>query len=112
MATRYVWRKQDLNYSESTSAAQRVYVGDQDIYAGSGYTFDSTSGLYTLQNPEKINVKNLQNKSKYKYFIVGGSSGETVYDNSSHTLPESTTSTVSDSYYGGISDWWLWGWNF
>ena len=110
MATRHVWRKQDLAYTESTSAAQRVYVGNQDIYAGSGYTFDGSSGLYTLKSPEKINVKDLSNKSKYPYFIIGGSSGEIVYDNKSHTLPEGSYVETSDSYYGGVDSWWEWGW--
>lgn len=106
MATRYVWRKQDLSYSESSSAGQRVYVGDQSIYAGSGYTFDASTGQYTLTNPVKIQVGQLSNKTSYKYFIVGGSSGTTVYDNTSHSLPADETTSVSNSYYGGISEWW------
>ena len=59
MATRYVWRKQDLAYSESALTGQRVYVGNQDIYAGSGYTFNASTGLYTLKNPTKISVGQL-----------------------------------------------------
>lgn len=107
MATRYVWRKQDLAYSESTSSAQRVYVGDSDIYAAASYSFDVNTGLYTLTNPTKIQVKSLSDKTNYKYFIVGSPSGTVIYDNTSHTLPANETVDVSNSYYGGIQEWWF-----
>ena len=41
MATRYVWKRTDVQYASSSSSSSYVYVGDKDIYGGSGYSFDA-----------------------------------------------------------------------
>ena len=81
MATRYVWRKQDVTYGSTSSGYGSVYVGGSTIYAASEYEFDPNTGQYKLKNPTSISVSQLENKSKYHYFMIGGTSGTTVYDN-------------------------------
>ena len=81
MATRYVWRKQDVAYGSTTGGYGSVYVGDQKIYAASNYEFDTNTGVFKLQNPTTISVSGLENKSKYHYFMIGATEGATVYDN-------------------------------
>ena len=81
MATRYVWRKQDVAYGSTTGGYSSVYVGNEKIYAASNYQFDTDTGVFKLQDPTIISVSELENKSKYHYFMIGTSEGSTVYDN-------------------------------
>lgn len=102
MATRYVWRKQDVAYGSTTGGYSSVYVGNEKIYAASNYQFDTDTGVFKLQDPTIISVSELENKSKYHYFMIGTSEGSTVYDNTQHDLPddevrESTTYSSSPS---------------
>lgn len=87
MATRYVWRKQDTTYGSVSSGYGSVYVGSSQIYGGTSYEFDPNTGLYKLTSPTAISVSSLENKSRYPYFMIGGTSGTIVYDNASHNLP-------------------------
>ena len=103
MATRYVWRKQDITYGQTTGGYGSVYVGGQTIYGASDYSFDTGTGLYKLTNPTAISVSQLENKSRYHYFMVGGTSGATVYDNTSHSLPEDEVKTSTTYDYGPTS---------
>lgn len=97
MATRYIWKKQDVQYSAGSWVLGSAYVGSKSIYAGSGYSFNAETGLYTLTNAQLITVDALKEKSYNRYFIIGGSVGKTIYDNASHSLPGDTYSEYSSS---------------
>lgn len=96
----YTWKKYRVKsekvYAESKASTitQETLSKTDKVYCGKGYTFNTSTGKYTLQTTKSGTVSDLSSAT-YKYFMFGTSkTGTTMCE-----VNSKSTSTVNDSVY-------------
>lgn len=100
MSFRYVWNKynRDKSYSKKKSSGGSIGT-NTPVYAGSSYSFSSSNGKFSLSGGHIVNGLDAG-----PYFIVGGTSGSTMYYNAGSGYVYATGDGTGNKYWDTWTD--------